>query len=203
MLVRVSESSTTAADATAAFSKVRNAFPLSRSPTCFTDWCVAIASRPCGDGRRGLLRGRGGIRGADGDIAAQAWRRSTSARLSSRWARCARRCRWTRLERQDGRQVEPDQRRGGGWAATCRPGPRITCWRPPSLFALHQMASGGEVGFVLGGDREFVDQLPMGLRGGPLRCAGGGRDDSTRTPQRGVRPPTRSSLAGSSQAHAI
>jgi hypothetical protein len=68
---------------------------------------------------------------------------------------------------------------------------------------LHQMASGGEVGFVLGGDREFVDQVPMGLRGGPLRCAGGGRDDSTRTPQRGVRPPTRSSLAGSSQAHAI
>ena len=99
MLVRVSESSTTAADATAAFSKVRNAFPLSRSPTCFTDWCVAIARRPCGDGRRGLLRGLGGIRGADGGIAAQAWRRSTSARPSSRWARCARRCRWTRRGR--------------------------------------------------------------------------------------------------------
>src|SRR6267378_2055468 len=43
------------------------------------------------------------------------------------------------------------QRRRGGWAATCRPGPRITCRRPPALFALHQMASGGEVGFVLRG----------------------------------------------------
>ena len=81
MLVRVTESSTTAAAETAAFSKVRNAFPLSRSPTLFHR--LVCRNSP-----------------AEGN-------------------------------------------------KTNRP--RITCRRPPSLFALHQMASGGEVGFVLGG----------------------------------------------------